>query len=80
MPPTNYDASELTRRRNAATLAGYNTSLQAYRNTVNINTSRSEQTQFQVLSVVTQRQMGGCYCSDINFYRRNVGAVCAGNC
>jgi hypothetical protein len=79
MPPTNYDSSELTRRRNAATLAGYNTSLQNARAAGNIYTSRTEQPSFQVLTVVTERKFGGCLCSDINFYRRNVGATC-GTC
>ncbi len=79
MPPTNYDSSELTRRRNAVALATYNTSLQNYRNTVNINTSRTEQPSFQVLTVVTERKIGGCLCTDTMFYRRNVGATC-GSC
>jgi hypothetical protein len=78
MPPTNYDASELIRRRNARTLALYNAGLQNYRNTVNINSSRTEQSSYQVLSVVTQRQLGNCSCVD-SFVRRGGGAIC-GSC
>ncbi len=60
MPPANRDSSELTRRRAAKTLYGYNTENKA---AVNAGTSvLREQPSWQALSVVTQRQMGGCYC------------------
>jgi hypothetical protein len=60
MPPANRDSSELTRRRAAKTLYGYNTERVA---AVIANGSvRREQPTFQVLGVTTQRQMGGCYC------------------
>jgi hypothetical protein len=79
MPPTNYDSSELTRRRNAVALAAFSRSLESARASGNIYTSRTEQPSFQVLTVVTERKIGGCLCTDTMFYRRNVGATC-GSC
>jgi hypothetical protein len=60
MPPANRDSSELTRRRAAKTLYGFNTENRA---AVIAGTSvLREQPSWQQLGVVVQRQMGGCYC------------------
>jgi hypothetical protein len=60
MPPANRDSSELTRRRAAKTLYGWNNENKA---AVIAGTSvLREQPNTQLLSVVTQRKMGGCYC------------------
>lgn len=77
MPTANYDSSNQTRRVQARALYLYNLNLQAARD-ANPNITRSEQPQFDVLSVVTLRKQGGCSCVD-SFQRRNVGATC-GSC
>lgn len=76
MPTANYDSSNQTRRVQARALYLYNLNLQQAR-ALNPNITRSEQPSFEVLSVVTQRKMGGCECVD-SFQRINAGAICAG--
>jgi hypothetical protein len=57
MPTTNFDASELTRKRRAMVLYGFKQQLDAS------NSVRPEQTQSVTLDVVTARKQGGCYCT-----------------
>lgn len=57
MPTTNFDASELTRKRRAMVLYGFKQQLNAS------NSVRPEQTQSVTLDVVTARKQGGCYCT-----------------
>jgi hypothetical protein len=79
MPPANRDASELTRRLNAMSLNSWKTQLDA----ANTNASivRREQPSTQVLTVVTQRNTGGCYCGRDNAGMtdsRNTCGACRG--
>ena len=76
MPTANYDSSNQTKRVQARALYLYNLNLQQAR-AANPNITRSEQPQFDVLSVVTLRKQGGCDCVD-SFQRRNVGGICLG--
>ena len=64
MPPANRDSSELTRRRNAMSLNGWKTGTDAANTTGSL--VRREQASDVVLTVVTQRNMGGCYCGADN--------------
>jgi hypothetical protein len=64
MPVANRDSSELTRARRAMTLYGYNSQLDALKQTTNI--VRREQPTSQILNVVTERRQGGCYCAAVN--------------
>jgi hypothetical protein len=77
MPTTNYDSSELTRRRRAMALYAY-----ASQNTAAIAAGQSvrpEQTSFPTLDVVIARQQGGCYCTEARngTYPKN-GCGCSG--
>jgi hypothetical protein len=73
MPTANYDSSELTRRRANRELALYNSNLAAARLVSNY-VRGPEQNAFQVLSIVTERQQGGCQCVD-SFVRLNSPAI-----
>ena len=63
MPVANRDSSELTRARRAMTLYGYNSQLDALKQTTNL--VRREQPTSQILNVVTERRQGGCYCAAV---------------
>jgi len=64
MPLANRDSSELTRRRNAMSLNAWKTDNNAANTTG--SSVRREQASDVVLTVVTQRNMGGCYCGVAN--------------
>jgi hypothetical protein len=64
MPPANRDASELTRRLNAMSLNAWKTAADTANSSGTI--VRREQSSAVVLSVVTQRNIGGCYCGQPN--------------
>ena len=64
MPPANRDSSELTRRRNAMSLNAWKSDNDAANTTG--SSVRKEQASDVVLSVVTERIMGGCYCGAAN--------------
>ena len=77
MTTRNMDSSYLTMRRNAMTLSGYNNALQTAQNAG--TTVLREQTSAQVLSVITERKQGTCFCSDIrtgNVYNNNGPGSC----
>ena len=76
MPTRNMDSSYITMRRNAMALSAYNNTLQT---AINAGTSvRQEQPSGQVLSVITERKQGTCFCSDIR--NGNVYTVTPGPC
>jgi hypothetical protein len=81
MPTDNYDASLVTTRARARALYNFNTNLQAAR-AANYNVTGAEQTNFQVLEVVTLRRQGGCMCNDSTtvtpYYRRNTPGAASG--
>jgi hypothetical protein len=80
MPPANRDSSELIRRRNAMALNAWKTQVDAANTTGSI--VRREQSSAQVLTVVTQRIMGGCYCGQDNAAMtdsRNTCGACGGS-
>ena len=64
MPTTNYTAGYITQRRQAKTLSGYNTALQ--NEVSNGTTVLREQSGGQLLSVITQRRQGNCFCTNDN--------------
>ena len=64
MPLANRDSSELTRRLNAMSLNAWKTDNDAANTTG--SSVRREQASAVVLTVVTQRNMGGCYCGVTN--------------
>jgi len=79
MPPANRDSSELTRRRNAMVLNAWKTGTDAANTSASI--VRREQSSAVVLTVVTQRNMGGCYCGQDNAGMtdsRNTCGACRG--
>jgi hypothetical protein len=58
MSTRNFDSSLLTKRRQAKALAAF------YTNTVSGNTTvKREQTNNQTANVVTERNLGRCYCT-----------------
>ena len=77
MTTRNMDSSYLTMRRNAMALSSYNSALQT---AVNAGTSvRREQPSGQVLTVITERKQGTCFCTDINngnVYNNNAPGAC----
>lgn len=81
MPTDNYDASLVTSRARARALYNFNANLQAAR-VANYNVNGQEQTNFQVLDIVTQRQQGGCMCDASTtitpYYRRNTPGAANG--
>jgi hypothetical protein len=81
MPTDNYDASLVTTRARARALYNFNANLLAAR-VANANTVGEEQTNFQVLEVVTLRQQGGCMCDASTtitpYYRRNTPGASSG--
>ena len=81
MPTDNYDASLVTTRARARALYNFNANLQAAR-AANYNVTSEEQTNFQVLEVVTLRQQGGCMCAASTtitpYYRRNTPGAASG--
>ena len=79
MPLANRDSSELTRRRNAMSLNAWKTDNDAANTTG--SSVRREQASDVVLTVVTQRNMGGCYCGQENAGMtdsRNTCGACRG--
>jgi len=58
MPTRNFDSSLLTQRRQAKALAAFYTNVVAGGTTV-----KREQTNNQTATVVTERNLGKCYCS-----------------
>jgi hypothetical protein len=79
MPVANRDASELTRRRKAMSLNGWKSQIDVANIASNGSIVRREQPFFGTLDVVTQRNMGGCYCSQANSnnpYDFNGGGAC----
>jgi len=81
MPTDNYDASLVTTRARARALYNFNANLLAAR-AANYNVTGEEQTNFQVLDVVTLRQQGGCMCDASTtitpYYRRNTPGASSG--
>jgi hypothetical protein len=58
MPTRNFDSSLLTQRRQAKALAAFYTNVVATGTTL-----KREQTNNQTATVVTERNLGKCYCS-----------------
>jgi hypothetical protein len=58
MPTRNFDSSLLTQRRQAKALAAFYTNVVAGGTTL-----KREQTNNQTATVVTERNLGKCYCS-----------------
>lgn len=73
MPTTNYDSSELIRRRKARTLGLYATNLATARAT-NPFIVRQLQNAEPTLDVVTEQKQGPCTCVDA-YVRRNTPQV-----
>ena len=69
MPTANHDSSYITRIRQQKALYAYSSQLQAAQNS-NI-TVRQEQNSSQLLSIITDRRQGGCYCTTSNVYNFN---------
>lgn len=61
MPTDNYDASLVMKRKQAATLAAYKSTLTTAQNTLNYNVVRKEQPTLQSAQVVADRAQG-CKC------------------
>jgi len=77
MPTAIFDASLITFRKRAGTLAAYNTTLVAQNNTQNL-VVRREQPTLQSGEIITTRKQGTCICNDNNannnFNRQTPGA------
>ena len=74
MPLTNQDSSDLTRKRAAKTLYGWNS---ANKVAVAAGGVQREQQKFQTLDVTTLRQQGACLCANQGVYDF-VGCGCGG--
>lgn len=76
MPTAIFDASLITFRKRAGTLAAYKTALDAQNTTDNV--VRREQPTFQSGEIITTRKQGKCICNDNNannsFNRQTPGA------
>jgi len=76
MPTAIFDASLITFRKRAGTLAAYKTALDTQNTTDNV--VRREQPTFQSGEIITTRKQGRCICNDNNanngFNRQTPGA------
>lgn len=65
MPTAVFDASYLTFRKRAGTLAAYKTSIDTALNSQNLLV-RKEQPTFQSSEIISTRKQGTCICNDAN--------------